>query len=76
LGDTDIKSEINAALSTLKPRNKKIMEMLFGINGYQPMTLQEVGDEVGLTREMIRQVKEKSLKIMSENKRIQLVAQN
>jgi RNA polymerase primary sigma factor len=76
LGETDIKSEINAALSTLKPRNKKIMEMLFGLNGYHPMTLQEVGDEVGLTREMIRQVKEKSLKAMSQNKRIQLVAQN
>lgn len=76
LGETDIKSEINAALSTLKPRNKKIMEMLFGLNGYNPMTLQEVGDEVGLTREMIRQVKEKSLKAMSQNKRIQLVAQN
>lgn len=76
LGDTDIKSEIDAALSTLKPRNKKIMEMLFGLNGYQPMTLQEVGDEIGLTREMVRQVKEKSLKLMSQNKRIQLVAQN
>jgi RNA polymerase primary sigma factor len=76
LGKNDIKSEINAVLSTLKPRNKKIMEMLFGLNGFQPMTLQEVGDEVGLTREMVRQVKEKSLKMMSENKRIQLVAQN
>lgn len=76
LGETDIKSEINAVLSTLKPRNKKIMEMLFGLNGYQPMTLQEVGDEIGLTREMIRQVKEKSLKAMSQNKRIQLVSQN
>ena len=76
LGETDIKSEINIALSTLKPRNKKIMEMLFGLNGYQPMTLQEVGDEIGLTREMVRQVKEKSLKLMSQNKRIQIVAQN
>lgn len=76
LGENDIKSEINVVLSTLKPRNKKIMEMLFGINGYQPMTLQEVGDEVGLTREMVRQVKEKSLKLMSQNKRIQLVAQS
>lgn len=75
LGDNDIKSEINMVLSTLKPRNRKIMEMLFGLNGYHPMTLQEVGDEIGLTREMIRQVKEKSLKEMSANKRIQLVAQ-
>jgi RNA polymerase primary sigma factor len=76
LGDSDVKSEINIALSTLKPRNKKIMEMLFGMNGYQTMTLQEVGDEIGLTREMVRQVKEKSLKQMSQIKRIQLVAQS
>lgn len=76
LGKSDIKSEINAALSTLKPRNKQIMEMLFGLNGYPAMTLQEVGDEIGLTREMIRQVKEKSLKLMSKNKRIQLVVQS
>lgn len=67
LGETDIKSEINAALSTLKPRNKKIMEMLFGLNGYHPMTLQEVGDEIGLTREMIRQVKTKSLDMMKKS---------
>jgi RNA polymerase primary sigma factor len=76
LGNTDIKSEINVVLSTLKPTNRKIMEMLFGLNGYQPMTLQEVGDEVGLTRERVRQIKEKSLKEMGQNKRIQLVVQS
>jgi RNA polymerase primary sigma factor len=76
LDDSDVKTEINSALATLKPRNKKIMEMLFGINGYQPMTLQEVGDEIGLTREMIRQIKDKSLKQMAKIKRIQIVAQS
>jgi RNA polymerase primary sigma factor len=76
LGETDIKIEINNALSTLKPRNKKIMEMLFGINGYKVMTLQEVGDEVGLTREMVRQVKTKSLEILSQNKRFKLAFQS
>jgi RNA polymerase primary sigma factor len=76
LGESDVKSEINSALSTLKPRNKKIMEMLFGMNGYQPMTLQEVGNEIGLTREMVRQVKTKSLIQMSQIKRIQLIAQS
>jgi len=76
LAETDLKTELNAALSTLKPRNKQIMEMLFGLNGYQPMTLQEVGDKIGLTREMVRQIKDKSLKAMAKNKRIQMVAQN
>lgn len=75
LDETDVKSEINIALSTLKPRNKKIIEMLFGINGYKPMTLEEVGDEVGLTREMVRQVKIKSLEILSQNKRFSLAVQ-
>ena len=68
LGKNDIKSEINAVLSTLKPRNKKIMEMLFGLNGFQPMTLQEVGDEIGLTREMVRQVKTKSLELLKTSR--------
>jgi RNA polymerase primary sigma factor len=76
LDESDIKSEINLALSTLKPRNKQIMEMLFGINGNKPMTLQEVGDLMSLTREMVRQIKIKSLEKMSKIKRIQLVAQN
>jgi len=40
------------------------------------MTLQEVGDEIGLTREMIRQIKDKSLKQMAKIKRIQIVAQS
>jgi RNA polymerase primary sigma factor len=52
------------------------MEMLFGINGYKVMTLQEVGDEVGLTREMVRQVKTKSLEILSQNKRFKLAFQS
>jgi len=72
----DLKNEINLILSTLKPRDKKIIEMLFGLNGYQVMTLQEVGDNVGLTREMVRQIKNKNLDIFSKNKRIQLVAQS
>lgn len=76
LTDIDIKTEIDIALSSLKPRNKKIMEMLFGLNGYQPMTLQEVGDEIGLTREMVRQIKNKTINLMQNNKRFKLAFQD
>jgi len=69
----DIKIEVNSVLNMLKPRDKKVMEMLFGIGEYRVMTLQEVGDELGLSKEMIRQIKNKSLNIMKNNSRAKLV---
>jgi len=57
----DIKSEIERMLDTLKPRDKRIMIALFGLDGRIPLGLKEVGDEVGITREMVRQIKLKSL---------------
>ena len=57
----DLKSQIQKALNVLKPRDRQIMIQLFGLDGSAPLTLKEVGEEVGLTREMIRQIKEKSL---------------
>lgn len=60
--DSDLKYRINDILNTLKPRDKGIMVDLFGLDGNTPLTLKEVGDKVGLTREMVRQIKEKSLK--------------
>jgi len=59
--DEDLKNQINSVLNILKPRDKKIIVSLFGLDGGNPLTLKEVSDEVGLTREMVRQIKEKSL---------------
>lgn len=59
--DIEIKEELNNALNILKPRDKKIMIALFGLDGSIPRTLKDVGDEIGVTREMVRQIKEKSL---------------
>jgi len=60
--ESDIKIEVNRILNTLKPRDKRIIIALFGLDGNPPMTLKEIGDEIGVTREMIRQIKEKTLK--------------
>ena len=68
----DVQSEIAASLDILKPRDKRVMEALFGLNGAVPMTLKEIGDEVGITREMARQIKEKSLKKLRQNARVNL----
>ena len=54
----NLKSEIARILDTLKHRDKRIMIALFGLDGNSIMNLKEVGDEMGLSRESIRQRKE------------------
>ena len=63
----DLKAQIEKSLNKLKPRDKQIMIQLFGLDGSTPLTLKEVGEEVGLTREMIRQIKEKSLLLIKKS---------
>lgn len=70
--DIDLKNEVSNVLDMLKPRNKQIMISLFGLDGSIPKTLKEVSDEVGITREMVRQVKEKSLRLLRTNSRIRV----
>ncbi|MCR4854232.1 MAG: RNA polymerase sigma factor RpoD/SigA [Prevotella sp.] len=56
-----LRNEINRALSTLNERERMIIEAFFGIN--QPeMTLEEIGEKFGLTRERVRQIKEKAIR--------------
>jgi RNA polymerase primary sigma factor len=74
--DLDLKEELSATLDILKPRDKKIMISLFGLDGCAPMTLKEVGDEIGITREMVRQVREKSLRALRSNNRVRVAYDN
>jgi len=61
INNADIKNELNKVLDTLKPRDKRVMVALFGLDGEIPRTLKDVGEEIGVTREMVRQIKEKCL---------------
>ena len=63
LVNESLSREIDRALSTLSDREKEIIQMFFGI-GMQEMTLEEIGDKFGLTRERVRQIKEKAILIM------------
>lgn len=54
--------EIERALSTLSPREAKVLKLYFGINMKHPFTLEEIGEELELTRERVRQIKEKAIK--------------
>ncbi|HEX9580139.1 MAG TPA: sigma-70 family RNA polymerase sigma factor [Gemmatimonadales bacterium] len=52
---------IEDVLSTLKEREAKILRLYFGLDGQEPMTLEEIGSLLGITRERVRQIKEKAL---------------
>ena len=56
LGDT-----IEVALASLKEREAKILRLYFGLDDQKPMTLEDIGSILGVTRERVRQIKEKAL---------------
>jgi len=52
---------IEEVLGTLKEREAKILRLYFGLDGQEAMTLEEIGGMMGITRERVRQIKEKAL---------------
>jgi len=54
--------DIDMALTILPKRDADILKMFFGLGGRREMSLEEIGEELGLTRERVRQIKEKSLR--------------
>jgi RNA polymerase primary sigma factor len=54
--------EINRALETLSEKEAVVLRHYYGIDQKQPMSLQEIGDSFGLTRERVRQIKEKGIR--------------
>lgn len=61
-----LRDEISSALKSLNERERNIIEAFFGINQAE-MTLEEIGDKFGLTRERVRQIKEKAIRRLRNN---------
>ena len=54
--------EVNRALNTLSQREADVIRLYYGISNEQPMSLEEIGETFGLTRERVRQIKEKGIR--------------
>ena len=67
-----LSKEIERALSTLSEREHEIVKKFFGI-GIPEMTLEEIGDEFGLTRERVRQIKEKAIRRLRQSSKSKLL---
>jgi RNA polymerase primary sigma factor len=63
--------EIDKVLSTLKPREAEIIRLYFGLDGDRPLTLEEIGEHFKLTRERVRQIKEKALRRLRHRSRLE-----
>jgi len=72
LMNESLAKEIDRALATLTERECEIIKMFFGI-GCQEMTLEEIGDKFGLTRERVRQIKEKAIRRLRQGTRSKLL---
>lgn len=72
LVNESLQTEIDRALSTLTVREREIIKSFFGI-GSQEMTLEEIGERFGLTRERVRQIKEKAIRRLKAPSRSKLL---
>jgi RNA polymerase primary sigma factor len=57
-----LKVEVSRALTSLSQREKEVLELYFGLNDIHPLTLEEIGEKFALTRERVRQIKEKAIR--------------
>lgn len=65
-----LRTHVREILDELKPRERRILELRFGLAGNEPHTLEEVGKAFGVTRERIRQIEAKALQKIRGSERV------
>lgn len=68
-----LRREIERSLSTLTSREADVIRLFFGLNGHHPHTLEEIGTKFDLTRERVRQIKEKAVRRLKHTSRSKLL---
>ncbi|MBI9037541.1 MAG: sigma-70 family RNA polymerase sigma factor [Bacteroidales bacterium] len=68
-----LRKEIDRAVSTLTKREADVVRLYFGLEGKHPMTLEEIGERFDLTRERVRQIKEKAIRRLKHTSRSKIL---
>jgi RNA polymerase primary sigma factor len=69
-----LEEEIEAALSTLRPRDAKVLRLYYGLGGEREHTLEEIGKILGITRERVRQLRDRALRELREGEKAEALA--
>ena len=69
-----LRKEIDRSLAGLTPREMDVLKLYFGLNGSHPHSLEEIGEKFELTRERVRQIKEKAVRRLKHSSRSKLLA--
>ena len=73
LMDRSLIDEVRAALDTLSPREAQVLRYYFGIEGHESMTLEKIGKELSLTKERVRQIRDKALGALKHPSRMRKI---
>lgn len=68
-----LRKDIERSLSTLTSREGDVVRLYYGLNGRHPMTLEEIGERFDLTRERVRQIKEKAIRRLKHTSRSRML---
>lgn len=68
-----LRKDIERSLSTLTTREGEVVRLFFGLNGKYPLTLEEIGEQFDLTRERVRQIKEKAIRRLKHTSRSKIL---
>ncbi len=71
--DESLSEEIKRSLSTLTEREREIIVLFFGLSTNHPLSLEEIGEKFNLTRERVRQIKDKALQRLRHTSRSKIL---
>ena len=68
-----LQNEINRVISTLSDKERDVLKYYFGLDGNAAHTLEDISEKVGLTRERVRQIKEKAIRRLRHTSRSKML---
>ena len=71
--DESLRIEVKRALKTLSDREAEVIKLYFGLDREHPLTLEEIGERFSLTRERVRQIKEKAIRRLRHTSRSRML---